>query len=218
MSKYRYALVAALFLTLPAMSMAATITSATVYLNVPDPGNAGDLANNTASTLPSANFSIGAAGINFVSDGSYTVNPFLNNPTYTNIHNGFSGTSLIGSGSTGLELVITGIVTLTAGNNTFTVGHDDGAVLSFGGGIGTVLNAPGPSGYTLTPVTFSAPSAGNYTFTLDYAECCGPPADLNFQVNSVVVNGSTPEPSSLVLLGTGIIAAAGAVRRRLTAR
>jgi hypothetical protein len=58
---------------------ASTITSAVVYQNVPDPQDASDPAN-WASSLPSASFTIGALGVNFVSPASgSSIADFLNN-------------------------------------------------------------------------------------------------------------------------------------------
>ncbi len=194
----------------------ADITSATVYTGIPDPGNAGDSAN-MAATLPSANFTIGAAGIDFTSGPNpYTAQGFLNNPTFSNQVNGFDPTATADN----IELVITGTIFLNAGTNSFQVGHDDGVVLTMpgigAGTFGNIVNQPGPTALVTTPFTVNNPgAAGNFAFTLDYAECCGPPADLIFAVNSAPVGAATPEPASFVLFGSGLLAAAGMVRRRI---
>ena len=188
----------------------ADITSAIVYTGIPDPGNAADLANQGAG-LASASFTIGALGINFQSPpAAYTVVSFLNNPTFSNQVNGFNPNGVADN----LELVITGSLFLNAGNNSFVVGHDDGAVLNITG-FGNVVNAPGPTSFSNSPFTVNAASAGMYNFTLEYTECCGAPADLLFTVNSAPVGASTPEPSSIALFGTGLFAAAGIARRRI---
>jgi hypothetical protein len=204
----------------------AQITSATVYLDTPNPGNAGDLTDNAASSLMSAQFNIGSLGVDFVSGSHYDVNSFLNNPTYFNETNGFTsaiagGTNSLALGGGGTELVLTGQTFLNAGINSFVVGHDDGVVVTMPGlpgGFGNVLDQAGPTGFTSTPFNVTASTAGEYSFTMDYAECCGAPADLLFTVNGgTITGGATPEPSSFVLMGTGMLAFAGMVRRRIMA-
>jgi hypothetical protein len=187
----------------------ADIFSAIVYQGIPDPNNAADVANQ-GSGLASASFSIGALGIDFRSPpAAYTVASFLNNPTFSNQVHGFNPSGIADN----LELVITGSLFLNAGSNSLVVGHDDGAVLNIAG-FGNVVNAPGPTSFSTSPFTVNAPSAGMYNFSLEYTECCGAPADLEFTVNNAPVT-STPEPSSIALFGTGLFAAAGMVRRRI---
>ena len=176
---------------------ASTITSATVYENTPDPGDASSSRNMTGG-LDSANFTIGSAGINFLSSSGTTIATFLNNPTFSNQRHSFDPNAPLNSGSLGTEIVITGNLSLNAGANTFVVGHDDGVVLNIAG-FGNVVNAPGPTSFSTSPFTVTAATAGDYAFTLEYAECCALPADLVFNVNNAPVGGTavTPEPSSL---------------------
>ncbi len=200
----------AAFIAMTGTAAHADITSATVYQGIPNASNAADPANQGA-TLASANFTIGALGIDFRSPpAAFTTAGFLNNPTFSNMVNGFNP---LGTADR-LELVITGSLYLNAGANNLVVGHDDGVVLNIAG-FGNVVNAPGPTGFSNSPFTINAGSAGMYNFHLEYAECCSPPSDLLFTVNDAPV-GMTPEPSSIVLLGSGLLGVAGLIRRRMS--
>jgi PEP-CTERM motif len=110
-----------------------------------------------------------------------------------------------------------GTTDLAAG--TYDFSHDDGLLLYLNGSL--VVNAPGPTSATDTSFVVCAASgpgcdavAGNYSFTLLYAEVDGAPAQLTATLPLV---GTTPEPSSFILLGSGLLAAAGMVRRRMSA-
>jgi hypothetical protein len=101
------------------------------------------------------------------------------------------------------HVTLTGTIGLLSGMNSFVVGHDDGVVLTIAG-FGTVVNAPGPTSFSTSPFTVNNPgAAGNFAFTLDYNECCGGPADLEFAINNVVIGSGVPEPGTwaMMLLG-----------------
>jgi hypothetical protein len=105
----------------------------------------------------------------------------------------------------------TGSVSLT--NGTYTYQHDDGMILYLNGT--AVINDPGPTSATPTSFTVCASgcdaTAGTYSFELDYAEVAGPPAVLSGNLPL----SATPEPSSFMLLGSGLLGAAGMLRRRM---
>lgn len=96
------------------------------------------------------------------------------------------------------------------GSYTFTLNSDDGSQLWSGGsmvvdnggahspnivfGSGTFLNGPN-------------------SFQLYFFECCGGPSGVDLTLPAGV--SYTPEPSTLAMLGTGILGIAGAFRRRI---
>jgi hypothetical protein len=128
----------------------------------------------------------------------YTISDFLTNTTFLT---GLDPT-LLSLDNTHIRF--TGATYLNAGVNSFVVPHDDGLVLSMDGGIGIVLNQPGPTSPTPSPFDVTAPSAGLYNFTLDYNECCGPPGVLAFQVNGAPV-GVPDGGMTLMLLGGALV-------------
>lgn len=149
----------------------------------------------------------GVSNINYFSAGgaSYTVGGFLasGGGTVTGLSSSVSNMSLDNK-----ELQLTGTTYLQAGV-TYTINHDDGVYLYLGGNPIPVIASPGPN--TAQADSFTVATSGGYSFDLLYAEVNGAPATLNF-------NGplATPEPSSFILLGSGLLTAAGMLRRRLS--
>ena len=109
----------------------------------------------------------------------------------------------------GTLLVLTGSTYLTQGES-YTLSHDDGVNLYIGTGAPTDLLVS--AGYQTianqSPFVYTGAS-GEYNFELLYVSNYEAPSEL---VSSIA---STPEPSSFVLLGSGLLGAAGVVRRRL---
>ena len=157
------------------------------------------------ATLPSADFISPNINFNTGSSDTTPLHTFLNNPTFTNQQNGFNPNLM----SDNIFLEITAQTFLNAGANSFVVGHDDGVVLTFANpAIGTVVNAPGPTGFVNTPFNVNNPgAAGLFAFDLKYTECCDGPANLVFTINGAPIGppgGAVPEPSTWILLGTGL--------------
>jgi hypothetical protein len=162
---------------------------------------------------PAATFDVN--GINFNSNGStdYTIGSFLTSGGNT-VSNA-SGLSAI-SGNTMNDTVFEfkGFTDLIAGQ-TYEVTHDDGAILYLDGSSTNVLGVNSGNPTSAEESTFTVGTTGLYSFDLLYAEVNGAPAVLTSDL--ALASAPTPEPSSFILLGSGLLAAAGVVRRRLAA-
>jgi PEP-CTERM motif len=155
-----------------------------------------------------------ATGFNFVENGgNFDINTFINsgggisNLTYLN------GVNPNANGSLDNVLIqFTGTALFTNGQS-FTVTHDDGVQMYVDGV--NLLSDPSSTSATTTPFTYTG-TTGDFSFDFIYANsfCCGSDF-VTTLVTSTTVVGTTPEPSSIALLGTGMLTVAGVVRRRM---
>jgi PEP-CTERM motif len=131
--------------------------------------------------------------------------------------------------STGNLIVLTGTVFLTSGE-TYDLFHDDGIALYVGPLGSTTFTdsenvTPEQEGQTVagTPANplgqdFTwTEGSGFYSFELIYVANYLNPSVLEAGSNLNAVLGATPEPSSFILLGSGLLAAAVMMRRRMMA-
>ncbi|MGH9518473.1 MAG: PEP-CTERM sorting domain-containing protein [Terriglobales bacterium] len=138
---------------------------------------------------------------NFYSSNDDTLSGFLQNGGAT-----FTGTDQTGACGAAPNPNTCGInndvmnfwgTTYMVNGQTYNFTHDDGMYLYVDGNL--VINSGGPTNAEDNTFMWSG-STGEYGFSLWYAEVNGGPAVLNSPDFAV-----TPEPSSLLLLGTGLL-------------
>jgi len=106
----------------------------------------------------------------------------------------------------------TGTFNLTSpGTVTFNLGSDDDAWVFVDNKL--QVDNGGIHGFSVAPTVTTPLSAGNHTVDLFFADRHTVQSGIYFSAN-VVIN-STPEPSSLLLLGSGLLGGVAVLRRKI---
>lgn len=184
---------------LPVYNPAYTVASGTVqppnanYLN-----SSGELLYWTPGTY------VKPTGSGLLTLSSTPINMFPPNSTGTN-NSGYQETAVLTSSFT---LAAPTTITFNVGADDMAFVYVDGNLIESLGGIHS--NASAPSA-TLTY------GAGTHNIELFYADRDITQASLSFSENGITPVNPVPEPGSFLLLGSGLLGVAGAVRRRLFA-
>ena len=146
-----------------------------------------------------------ANGIDFSGDapGAYNLGGFLasgGTASHISYMNGASGTTDLNN----TEWEFTGSAFFTNGQ-MFDAVHDDGVNMYVNGA--AVLLDPGPTAPVTSTFTYTG-TTGTFNFDFIYVECCGGTADYKTTLVPSAPASSSPEPSNVFLILTGLFSGA----------
>ncbi len=142
-----------------------------------------------------------ATSIPFTDDSLFTPNG-----TGGNDNSGFQAAHLFGT----INAPTTEDISFSLASDDMAFVYIDGNLVCSDGGVHAVT--------TGTCTTLSAVTAGDHTFDLFFVDINNSQSTLEFGITTkgVTTTAATPEPSTIVMFGTGLLSAAGIVRRRFT--
>jgi len=189
---------------------------------LPTPASLPDLAFTVTSSNDlffSSCLTLTPTGVCTGPSNAYTVGPWLATTpvTGTQVVSAFSSPSGLGVATAMANTVdnsywtFSGTANITTGEQ-FTVTQDDGATFYVNGTAIPGTNS-GPTAPVQEIITYTGPTQNNASIELVYSECCGAPAVFETDLPNGGLVG-TPDPSTGLLLGTGILGLVGVVRRR----